>query len=61
MLTSPKLVEWLATPIKPSSLQAAAHLTRLGVIYNQSDPELKEEIATFVKSVQPSAMQGPRG
>jgi hypothetical protein len=54
MLTSPKVVEWLAKPIKPTSVEAAAHLSRLGVIYNQSDPELKAELAQYVQSIQPA-------
>jgi len=65
MLTNPKVVEWLATPIKPGSPQAAAHLARLGVIYNQSSPELKQELAKFMQSTQsiePSTgMNGARG
>lgn len=59
MLTSPKIVEWLATPIKPGSPQAAAHLTRLGTIYNQSSPELKQEIAKFIQSTQPNTQSEP--
>jgi hypothetical protein len=59
MLTSPKVVEWLATPIKPNSPQAAAHLARLGVIYNQSSPDLKQELSKFVQSTQ--GMTGVRG
>ena len=53
MLTSPKVVEWLAKPIKPTSVQAAAHLARLGVIYNQSDSDLKVELAQYIQSIQP--------
>ena len=53
MLTNPKVVEWLATPINPSSRQAAAHLARLSVIYNQTDdPELKSELNQFVQATQ---------
>jgi hypothetical protein len=52
MLTSPKIVEWLATPIRPGTPQAAAHLARLGVIYNQSSPELKQELARYMQSTQ---------
>ncbi len=53
MLTNPKVVEWLATPVNPSSRQAAAHLSRLSVIYNQSDDQqLRDEIAQFVQSAQ---------
>ena len=51
MLTNPKIVEWLATPIKPNSAQASAHLARLAVIYNNlKDEKLKEELAAFVSS-----------
>ncbi|MDO8682410.1 MAG: hypothetical protein Q7N50_02880 [Armatimonadota bacterium] len=53
MMTNPKVVEWLATPVKPSSPQAAAHLARLGVIYNNTkDEALKGELAQFVQSAQ---------
>ena len=53
MLTSPRVVEWLATPVNPKSPQAAAHLARLGVIYNQTkDQGLKDEIAQFVQAAQ---------
>lgn len=51
MLTNPKVVEWLATPVKPDSPQAASHLARLGVIYNNSkDDALKGELAQFIES-----------
>ncbi len=51
MLTNPKVVEWLATPVKPSSPQAASHLARLGVIYNSTkDEALKGELAKFIES-----------
>ena len=53
MMTNPKIVEWLATPVNPSSPQAVAHLARLGVIYNNTqDPALKDELAKFIDSVQ---------
>ena len=53
MMTNPKIVEWLATPVNPSSPQAVAHLSRLGVIYNSTqDPALKDELARFIDSVQ---------
>ena len=49
MLTSPKVVEWLAKPVK--SGEHAAHLARLGVLYSQiTDPELKAELEKFVTS-----------
>ena len=52
MLTNPKVVEWLATPINPKSPQAASHLARLGVIYNSTkDQALKDDIAKFVDSI----------
>lgn len=53
MLTNPKVVEWLATPIQPSRPgAAAAHLARLSVIYNaEKDPETRREIENFVSSV----------
>ena len=59
MLTNPKIVNWLATPVKPNSLQAAAHLARLGVIYNSiKDEALKKEVADFVQSAnQPQGQQ----
>ena len=54
MMTSPKTVEWLAKPISPSKPgEAAAHLARLGVIYNESkDAALKEDISGFIQSAQ---------
>lgn len=53
MMTNPSVVEWLATPVKPGTQQAAQHLARLGVIYNQTkDPELKQELSNYVGSVQ---------
>lgn len=57
MLTSPKVVEWLAKPVNPSKPgEAAAHLARLGVIYNQtSDDELKAELDRFISSTQPQS------
>ena len=52
MMTNPKVVEWLATPVNPSKPgAAAAHLSRLSVIYdNTKDEGLKKEIADFVQS-----------
>lgn len=53
MLTSPKVVEWLSTPVKPNSPQAAVHLARLGVIYNETkDESLKGELEQFMQSLQ---------
>lgn len=53
MLTNPKVVEWLATPVNPSSPSAAVHLARLGVIYNNSkDQGLRDELARFIESAQ---------
>lgn len=53
MMTSPRIVEWLATPVNPSSPQSAAHLARLGVIYNNTkDQGLKEELSRFITSAQ---------
>ncbi|MBM3460752.1 MAG: hypothetical protein FJX76_01495 [Armatimonadetes bacterium] len=51
MLTNPKVVQWLATPIAPSNPNAMqAHLARLGVIYNETkDEALKRELTHFVQ------------
>ena len=52
MLTNPKIVEWLATPVKPSNAnQIAAHLARLTTIYNQSDEATKKELSAYVDSL----------
>lgn len=52
MLTSPKVVEWLAQYPKVSPEAAPLHLARLGVIFNETkDPELKQELGRFVSSV----------
>ena len=50
MMTNPAIVEWLAKPVNPTRPgEAAAHLARLGVIYNSTkDEALKGEIARFV-------------
>lgn len=50
MLTNPKIVEWLASPVNPAKPGAAAiHLMRLNVIYNaEKDPETRREIEQFV-------------
>lgn len=52
MLTNPKIVEWLARPINPAKPgEAAAHLARLGVIYNSTqDQALKEELTNFIQT-----------
>jgi hypothetical protein len=55
MLTNPKVVEWLATPVKPGTPQEAAHLARLGVIYNQVPQDVKEELAKFVNTIPQNA------
>ena len=53
MLTSPKVVEWLAQAPKVAPEAGAMHLARLGVIYNATkDPQLKEELGSFIQSVQ---------
>jgi hypothetical protein len=53
MLTSPRIVEWLAQYPKVSPEAAALHLARLGVIYNETqDPELRRELGDFIASVQ---------
>jgi hypothetical protein len=52
MLTSPKVVEWLAQAPKVAPEAAALHLARLGVIYNETKDEgLKEELSRFVQNV----------
>jgi hypothetical protein len=52
MLTSPKVVEWLAQYPKVAPEAAAMHLARLGVIYNETkDEALKGELAQFINSV----------
>mgnify|MGYP001572084768 FL=1 len=52
MLTNPKVVQWLATPVNPAKPgEAAAHLARLSVIYNNTeDRGLKEELSRFMES-----------
>ena len=54
MLTSPRVVEWLAKPVNPSRPgEAQAHLARLAVIYNQTnDEQLKGELAKFIETAQ---------
>jgi predicted Fe-S protein YdhL (DUF1289 family) len=52
MLTSPKVVEWLAQYPKVAPEAASVHLARLGVIYNETkDEKLKEELGNFIQSV----------
>ena len=47
MLTNPRVVQWLATPVKSSDM--AQHLTRLATIYNStSDAGLKAELEKLV-------------
>ena len=50
MMTNPKVVDWLATPIAPSQPgAAAAHLARLGAIYRETkDDGLKTELSNFI-------------
>ena len=50
MMTNPAVVEWLAKPVNPARPgEAAAHLARLGVIYNRTkDEALKGEISNFI-------------
>jgi len=57
MMTSPKVVEWLAKPVRPGNPhEMAFHLMRLGVIYNNSkDEALRSEIANFVQSASASS------
>jgi len=52
MLTSPKVVEWLAKAPKVSHDGAAAHLARLAVIYNSADHGLRTELDRFMESAQ---------
>lgn len=52
LLTNPKVVDWLAKPINPQRPgEAAAHLARLAVIYNQSDESTKQELGAFIQSI----------
>lgn len=53
MLTSPKVVDWLAKAGKVTSEeQMTAHLGRLAVIYNQTqDQALKAELGEYINSV----------
>lgn len=52
MLTSPKVVEWLAQYPKVAPEAASLHLARLGVIFNETkDEKLKEELGNFIASV----------
>lgn len=53
MLTSPKVVEWLSQAPRVTQENAAAHLARLGVIFNESkDERLKQELGDYLNSVQ---------
>jgi hypothetical protein len=51
MLTSPKVVAWLAKGPKIAPDRTAAHLTRLGVIYNEADDDLKSDLDRYMESV----------
>lgn len=53
MLTSPKVVEWLARPLDPTKAGAVqSHLARLLAIHQQSDDEgLRSEIEQFISKV----------
>ena len=52
MMTNPKIVDWLAASPRVKPDQAAAHLAKLGVIYNQiDDPQLKQDLGQFVNSI----------
>jgi len=59
MLTSPKVVEWLARPVNPAKpAELTAHLARLAVIYNQTEePELKAELGQFISGTGQQAPQ----
>ena len=49
MLTSPKVVQWLAQSTKTKPEQYASQLSRLAVIYNsEKDGALKQDLAAFV-------------
>lgn len=53
MLTSPKVVEWLAQYPKVAPEAASMHLARLGQIFNETKDEgLRDELSTFISSVQ---------
>lgn len=55
MLTSPKVVDWLAKAPKASTPeQLSAHLGRLAVIYSETkDQSLKQELGSYLQSVSP--------
>ena len=58
MLTNPKLVEWLATPVNPrNQSQMISHLSRLSVIYNSLDDATKGEVAQLVNSAAGEGVQ----
>lgn len=52
MLTNPKVVQWLATPVNPSKPgEAASHLVRLGLIHNaERDESTRREIEQFISA-----------
>lgn len=53
MLTSPRIVEWLAQSQRVKPERTVAHLARLGVIYNElKDEGLKRDLANYITSVQ---------
>lgn len=54
MLTSPKVVHWLAEASKAKPANMPAHLARLATIYNETkDDALKDELGTYIESVTP--------
>lgn len=59
MLTSPKVVDWLAKSAKTTTPeQQTAQLARLGVIFNETkDEKLKAELGDYLKSI---SSQAPR-
>jgi len=55
MLTSPKVVDWLAQAPKVKPENTAAYLARLGVIANETkDDALRDELTQYVNSVSKS-------
>lgn len=52
MLTNPSVVDWLARSATTKPEGMAAHLSRLGVIYNRSDAETKAELDRYMQSIQ---------
>lgn len=53
MLTNPNVVNWLAKASTTRPEGMAAHLSRLGVIYNKVDDDTKAELDRFMESMQP--------